>query len=243
MIGASTSPRLPELSISSATAQGIALPANPDGSQAPGTPCNKIPASLINPIGQAMINLYPAPNANNASAGTTTSVSPCASWTTPGSISGWTTRSPTRITPLAVSATTRHSPLCPAAHQDLPKRTPSAATSASETTRATSPWARPMCSPPTWSTRPAFGYNRIFDYITSQGTGTCISATIVPGGIPNANLGCAPAALPVPTPTAADWFRPIVPGRLLGPRRSRLLSVPGWNQHLLFPRLARLHPQ
>ena len=35
-----------------------------------------------------------------------------------------------------------------------------------------------------------FGYNRIFDYITSQGSGTCASATIVPGGIPNANLGC-----------------------------------------------------
>ena len=36
-----------------------------------------------------------------------------------------------------------------------------------------------------------FGYNRIFDYISSQGTGTCASANIVPGGIPNANLGCA----------------------------------------------------
>ena len=36
----------------------------------------------------------------------------------------------------------------------------------------------------------SFGYNRIFDYITSQGTGTCISTTIG-GGIPNANLGCA----------------------------------------------------
>ena len=35
-----------------------------------------------------------------------------------------------------------------------------------------------------------FGYNRIFDYIASQGTGTCASATIVPGGIPSANLGC-----------------------------------------------------
>src|SRR6202043_4131966 len=35
-----------------------------------------------------------------------------------------------------------------------------------------------------------FGYNRIFDYITSHGTGRCASATIVPGGIPNANLGC-----------------------------------------------------
>ena len=36
----------------------------------------------------------------------------------------------------------------------------------------------------------SFGYNRIFDYITSQGTGSCISSTIG-GGIPNANLGCA----------------------------------------------------
>ena len=36
-----------------------------DGRQAQGTPCNKIPAGLINPIGQAMMNLYPQPNANN----------------------------------------------------------------------------------------------------------------------------------------------------------------------------------
>jgi hypothetical protein len=35
------------------------------------------------------------------------------------------------------------------------------------------------------------GYNRIFDYIASQGSGTCASATIVPGGIPGANLGCS----------------------------------------------------
>jgi hypothetical protein len=35
----------------------------------------------------------------------------------------------------------------------------------------------------------SFGYNRIFDYITSQGTGTCESNII---GIPGANLGCGP---------------------------------------------------
>ena len=33
----------------------------------------------------------------------------------------------------------------------------------------------------------SFGYNRIFDYITSQGTGSCGSVKI---GILNANLGC-----------------------------------------------------
>ncbi|MDR3678184.1 MAG: carboxypeptidase-like regulatory domain-containing protein [Acidobacteriota bacterium] len=35
----------------------------------------------------------------------------------------------------------------------------------------------------------SFGYNRIFDYITSQGTGTCESNII---GIPGANLNCGP---------------------------------------------------
>jgi len=41
----------------------------------------------------------------------------------------------------------------------------------------------------TTSNQFSFGYNRIFDYITSQGTGTCESSKI---GIPGANLGCGP---------------------------------------------------
>ena len=32
----------------------------------------------------------------------------------------------------------------------------------------------------------SFGFNRIFDYITSQGTGSCYPQTL---GIPGANLG------------------------------------------------------
>jgi hypothetical protein len=39
-----------------------AIPANPDGTQAIGNPCNKIPANLINPIAQQMMDLYPLPN-------------------------------------------------------------------------------------------------------------------------------------------------------------------------------------
>ena len=38
----------------------------PDGSQAPGTTCNVIPAALINPIGAKVVQLYPAPNSTNA---------------------------------------------------------------------------------------------------------------------------------------------------------------------------------
>src|SRR5262252_652260 len=61
-------------------ALGNPLPVNADGSQGAGTACAKIPGAmpgndpshpngLIDPIGQAMMNLYPAPNANNPSAG------------------------------------------------------------------------------------------------------------------------------------------------------------------------------
>lgn len=48
---------------------GNPLPAAANGSQTPGVPCNKIPQGLVNPIGQAMMNLYPLPNTNNAALG------------------------------------------------------------------------------------------------------------------------------------------------------------------------------
>ena len=44
-------------------------PALADGSQAPGVNCNKIPANMIDPVGQRMINLYPVSNASNAALG------------------------------------------------------------------------------------------------------------------------------------------------------------------------------
>ncbi|HMD99154.1 MAG TPA: carboxypeptidase-like regulatory domain-containing protein [Terriglobia bacterium] len=43
-------------------AGGNPLPTNANGIQAAGTACNKIPASLINPIAAQMANLYPSPN-------------------------------------------------------------------------------------------------------------------------------------------------------------------------------------
>ena len=49
---------------------------------------------------------------------------------------------------------------------------------------------------PSMVNQASFGYNRIFDYIASQGTGTCASANLVPGGIPGANLGCPSRHLP-----------------------------------------------
>jgi Carboxypeptidase regulatory-like domain len=52
-----------------AGAGGPALPALPDGTQPAGTPCNKIPANMFDAVGAKMIQLYPAPNANNGPLG------------------------------------------------------------------------------------------------------------------------------------------------------------------------------
>jgi hypothetical protein len=45
---------------------GQPMPVAPDGTQSGGTPCNKIPAALISPITQQMINLFPLPNASGS---------------------------------------------------------------------------------------------------------------------------------------------------------------------------------
>jgi len=48
---------------------GNPMAVSANGSQAPGVDCNKIPQGLFDPIGQKMINFYPLPNANNAALG------------------------------------------------------------------------------------------------------------------------------------------------------------------------------
>jgi hypothetical protein len=48
---------------------GNANPALGDGSQAPGVDCDKIPANMIDPVGQRMMNLYPVSNTSNAALG------------------------------------------------------------------------------------------------------------------------------------------------------------------------------
>src|ERR1700690_3206933 len=68
MVGASTDPGVYPNVYFQCDGLGNALPAASNGLQAQGTPCNKIPVGangLANPIGQALINLYPTPNANN----------------------------------------------------------------------------------------------------------------------------------------------------------------------------------
>ena len=207
MIGASSSPTVYPNVYFQCDAAGNPLPANADGSQAPGTACNKIPASLINPIGQAMINLYPAPNTSNANAGY-----------------NYTNQPVRQLDETKFDIRLDHT----LSNQDnlfgrfsydqafsfVPGGSPGfAEANAFGSNQRIRNHARNIALGEThvfsanMINQASFGYNRIFNYIASQGTGTCASATIVPGGIPNANLGCAGSTC-APAHTAADWFRP-----------------------------------
>jgi hypothetical protein len=190
MIGASTNPAVYPNVYFQCNGAGQPLPANPDGSQPQGTPCNKIPSGLFNNIGQAMMNLYPVPNANNAAAGYNFVNVPVRdldetkfdgrvdyTLSSADSLFGrFSYDQAFSFVPGGSSGFAEANAF--GSNQRIINHARNAAIgethvfSASLVNQAT------------------FGYNRIFDYISSQGTGTCASATIVPGGIPNANLGC-----------------------------------------------------
>ncbi len=189
MVGAAT-PGNPNAIYFQCNGAGAALPANPDGSQAPGVPCNKLPANLINPIGQAMINLYPAPNANNASAGYNYTNQPVRELDD--------TRLDARLDQTFSEKDNAFGRFSyDQAYSFVPGGAPGfAEQNAFGSNQRIRNHARNVALGEThvfnanMVNQFSFGYNRIFDYIDSQGTGTCLSSTIG-GGIPNANLGCA----------------------------------------------------
>src|ERR1700733_10674054 len=191
MIGASTNPSAFPNVYFQCNGAGNPLPSNPDGSQPHGIPCNKIPSGLINNVGQAMMNLYPAPNANNAGAGYNYVNTPVRQLND--------TRFDTR---LDYTLSDKDSLFGRFSYEQAFSYVPGGSPGFAEQNAFGSNQhiinhARNIAIGEThvfsvnMVNQASFGYNRIFDYITSQGTGTCISATIVPGGIPNANLGCS----------------------------------------------------
>jgi len=162
------------------------LPANADGSQAPGTPCNKIPSGLFNNIGHTLINLYPAPNANGAGYNYTSE--PVRSLNE--------TKFDVRLDHTLSSKDNMFGRFSyDQAFSYVPGGAPGfAEANAFGSNQRINNHARNIALSethvfsPTMLNQASFGYNRIFDYISSQGTGTCASAAI---GIPNANLGCS----------------------------------------------------
>jgi len=187
MVGTSTNPAVFPNIYFQCDASGNPLPANANGSQAQGTPCNKIPQGLLNPIGQAMMNLYPSPNANNPTAGFNFVSEPVRKLDE--------TKFDIRVDHNLSSADSLFARF---SYDQASSFVPGGSTGFAEANAFGSNQgilnhARNVAIgethifSPTTVNQLSFGYNRIYDYITSQGTGSCESAKL---GIIGANLGC-----------------------------------------------------
>jgi len=196
MFGASTNPAIYPNIYFQCDGSGNPLPSNADGSQPPGTPCNKIPSGLINNIGQAMMNIYPAPNASNVSAGYNYVNEPVRRLND--------TKFDTRVDHTfsgADSGFGRFSydqafSFVPGGAPGLAESNPFGSNERIINHARNVALGETHVFSSSMINQASFGYDRIFDYIDSQDSGTCASATIVPGGIPYADLGCPAGGTP-----------------------------------------------
>jgi hypothetical protein len=195
MAGASTDPTAFPNVYFHCDGSGNPLPANPDGSQAPGTPCNKIPSGLIDNIGQAMLKIYPAPNANTGN--------PNASYNY--------ANQPVRTLDetkfdvrLDHTLSSKDNLFGRFSYDQASSFVPGGAPGLAEANAFGSNehlinhgrnigigWSHVFS--PRALNQATLGYDRIFNYIASAGNYTCASAVL---GIPNADLGCSSSGTP-----------------------------------------------
>jgi hypothetical protein len=189
MIGASTNPADYPNVYFQCNSMGNPIPANTDGSQAQGTPCNKIPSNLIDPIGQKMLNIYPTNlvNSGNSGSGYNYVNEPVRSLND--------TKFDARLDHTLTSKDNLFGRFSyEQAFSFVPGGAPGLAeANAFGSNESIINHARNVALgethvfSPNMINQAAAGFNRIFDYIASTGNFTCESAIF---GIPGADLGC-----------------------------------------------------
>ena len=171
-------------------ASGNPLPANPDGSQPAGTNCNKIPSNLINPIAANLIALYPHANAINPNNFTNFVNEPVRKLdetkfdirldhnfsASDSMFARFSYDQATSYVPGGGGIDNFTESFFFASNQGIINHGRNIAL------------AETHVFSPTTVNQISGGYNRIFNYITSQGTGSCEAAKL---GIPGANLDCS----------------------------------------------------
>jgi hypothetical protein len=193
MIGASTDPAAAVNIYFHCDPAGNPLPVAANGLQAPGAACNKIPAGLFDSVGQKLINLYPAPNVSNSTSFNFVN-SPVRKLDE--------TKFDIRLDHNFSNSDTAFGRF---SYDQAVSYVPGgggigsfAEQSAFGSNQGIQNHSRQIAIgethvfSPSMVNQASFGYNRIFNYIDSQGTGTCASAAI---GIPGANLGCGGGAI------------------------------------------------
>jgi hypothetical protein len=165
---------------------GNPLPAAADGSQAPGVNCNKIPQGLIDPIAQKLINLYPLPNANNAALGYNYVSEPVRKLNQGKFDIRFDENISTKDSLFARFSYDQATSYVPGGAPGFAEQGPFASNQGILNHARNAAISETHVFSPSIVNQINGGYNRIFNYITSQGTGTCEAAAL---GIPGANLG------------------------------------------------------
>jgi hypothetical protein len=181
---------------------GNALPAAPDGSQGVGTPCNKIPQSLINPIGKELINLYPAPNAANAALGYNFTSEPVRKLNEGKFDIRLDENLSTKDNMFARFSYDQATSYVPGGAPGFAEQGDFASNQGIINHARNVALSETHIFSPTTVNQLNGGFNRIFDYITSQGTGSFMSQAL---GIPGANLGGGSSGLTSVEMEGAYW--------------------------------------
>jgi len=172
-------------------ANGNPMPVAANGSQQQGQNCNKIPSGangLINPISKQLLALYPAPNANNPALGINYINSPVRKLDE--------TKFDIRLdhnfsasdTAFARFSYDQAVSYVPGGGPGFAEQSPFGSNQGIQNHGRNIALSETHIFSSTKVNQISGGYNRIFNYITSFGTGSCQAAKF---GIPGANLGCA----------------------------------------------------
>jgi hypothetical protein len=178
---------------------GNPIPAAADGSQPKGTDCAKIPSNLMDPVGKAMMNFYPTPNANAGVVGAsynyvTEPVRDLNETKFDGRVDEAFSASDNLFARFSYDQAWSFAP----GGAPAPSLAEGDAFGSNETlinhARNAAIGETHVFSPTTLNLA-TLGYDRIFDYIASQNNFTCDGAKL---GIPGADLGCSAGGAPLP---------------------------------------------
>jgi hypothetical protein len=181
---------------------GNALPAAPNGTQAAGTPCNKIPQNLFNSIGQSLINLYPLPNADNVALGYDYVSEPVRKLNEGKFDIRLDENLSSKDSLFARFSYDQATSYVPGGAPGFAEQGAFASNQSIINHARNAAISETHLFSPTTVNQISLGFNRIFDYITSQGTGSCFSAKL---GIPGANLGGNSCGLTSVSMSAPYW--------------------------------------
>src|SRR6204780_2066191 len=165
---------------------GTPLPVSPNGSQATGTPCNILPQGLIDRVAQKLINLYPLPNADNQALDYNYVSEPVRKLNEGKFDIRLDDNLSSKDTLFARFSYDQATSYVPGGAPGLAEQGPFASNQSIINHARNAAISETHIFSPHTINQLSGGFNRIFDYISSQGTGSCLAQAF---GIPGANLG------------------------------------------------------